>query len=195
MRYKNTGISSDDPQAIEKLTEKLNACKENQEFMKTVNAYYRKNGTAKGCPGVTDEQAVKMDEAVKTGYSWETAPFPSYKLTNNNQEINRLKKRIESLSKDRSIGYVGWKFAGGEAIANISNNRLQFVFDEKPSAEQRKELKCYGFHWSPSEGAWQRQLNENAIYAANHLEFVKPENGQKPTDLQPKTPKRDEPER
>ena len=33
MSYKNNVISSDDPQAIEQLTEKLNACKENQEFI------------------------------------------------------------------------------------------------------------------------------------------------------------------
>ena len=34
MSYKNNAISSDDPQAIEKLTEKLNKCETEQEFMK-----------------------------------------------------------------------------------------------------------------------------------------------------------------
>ena len=40
-------IKSDDPHAIEKLTDKLEKCEKKQSFMKQVNAYYRKNGTAK----------------------------------------------------------------------------------------------------------------------------------------------------
>ena len=34
MSYKNNATSSDDPQAIEKLTEKLHKCETEQEFMK-----------------------------------------------------------------------------------------------------------------------------------------------------------------
>ncbi len=44
----NTAISSDDPEAIAKLTEKLEGLKQTQEFMKAVNAYYKKNGTCQG---------------------------------------------------------------------------------------------------------------------------------------------------
>ena len=35
MSYKNNAISSDDPKAIEKLTEKLQKCEELQTLMKT----------------------------------------------------------------------------------------------------------------------------------------------------------------
>ena len=195
MSYNNNAISRDDPQALQKLTAKLTKCQETQEYMKTVNAYYRRNGTAKGCYGVSDEQAVKYDDVVKNGYSWEKAPFPQYALTNNNAEINRLKKRIAEISTDKELGFVGWEFNGGEAVINEDKNRLQLVFDEKPSNEQRAALKANGFRWAPSEGAWQRQLNSNAMYAANRIEFIKPENGQKPTDLQPKAPKKDDIER
>ena len=62
---------------------------------------------------------------------------------------------------------MGWEFPGGEAVANTDNNRLQLLFDEKPSAEQRTMLKQYGFHWSPSEQAWQWQLN--GTLAVAHL--------------------------
>lgn len=106
MSYDNV-IKSDDPQAIEKLTEKLEACEKRQELMKGINSYYRKNKTCKGYPGVSDELAAKMDEKVKNGYSWEKAPMPSYELTNNSAEIRRLKKRIEQLSQDRETGFVG----------------------------------------------------------------------------------------
>ena len=194
MSYKHA-IRSDDPQAVEKLTEKLEACQKRQEYMKTVNTFYRKNGTVHGCPGVSEETAEKLDESVRSGYSWETTPFPSYELSNNNAEIRRLKQRIEQLSYNQEVGYVGWKFDGGEAVANTDNNRLQLLFDEKPSEEQRAALKRNGFHWSPSEQAWQRQLNDNAIYAASRIDFLRLESGERPSSIQPKASKKEAPER
>ena len=195
MSYKNNAISSDDPKAIEKLTEKLQKCEKEQEFMKKVNAYYKKNGTTKGCDGISDELAAKLGENIKQAYSWDKQPFPSYRLTNNNAEIRRLKKRIENLTATQNTEFVGWKFNGGEAVINEDKNRLQLIFDEKPSEEQRTILKSNGFRWAPSDKAWQRQLNHNAVYAANRIDFIKPESGEKPTDLQPKTQKKTEPKR
>ena len=37
-------------------------------------------------------------------------------------------------------------------------------------ADTRAELKSSGFRWAPSVGAWQRQLTDNAIRAADRLE-------------------------
>lgn len=195
MRYNNNTISSDDPKAIEKLTEKLQKCEESQDFMKKVNTYYRKNGTCVGCEGLTEQQALKLDERVETAYSWEKQPFPPYKLTNNNSEIHRIKKRIESITATQNTEFVGWKFDGGEAVINTDKNRLQLLFDEKPSDEQRNILKSNGFKWAPSDKAWQRQLTQNAFYAANRIDFIKPETGEKPTELQHKASKKSEPER
>lgn len=156
MSYKNNAISSDDPKAIEKLTEKLHKCEKEQEFMKNANAYYKKNGTCVGYEGVSDELAAKLDENIKQAHSWDKQPFPSYRLTNNNAEIRRLKKRIESLTTTQNTEFVGWKFNGGEAVINEDKNRLQLLFDEKPSKEQREMLKANGFRWAPSDAAWQR---------------------------------------
>lgn len=72
---------------------------------------------------------------------------------------------------------------------------MQLIFDEKPSAEQREVLKQNGFHWSPTEQAWQRLLNNNAIYAASRIDFLRPENGESPTELQSKVPSKNEYER
>ena len=195
MSYNNNAISSDEPKAVEKLTEKLNKCEKEQEFMKKVNSYYKKNGTVKGCEGISDELAAKLDKRVQEAYSWEQQSFPPYRITNNNAEIRRIKKRIESLKTNQETDYVGWQFEGGEAVINKEKNRLQLLFDEKPSEEQRTTLKANGFRWAPSDKAWQRQLNTNAFYAANRIDFIKPESGEKPTDLQPKVPKKTEPER
>ena len=80
-------------------------------------------------------------------------------------------------------------------MANSEENRLQILFDEKPDEQKRSALKGNGFKWSPSQGAWQRQLNDNAIYAASRMEFLRPESGESPVKLQPKAPKKDAPER
>ena len=39
--------------------------------------------------------------------------------------------------------------------------------------------------WAPSQGAWQRQLNQNAIRAAARIDFLRPEDGTSPYQLQP----------
>ncbi|MDO4563927.1 MAG: DUF3560 domain-containing protein [Clostridia bacterium] len=192
---KNTAISSDDPDAVTKLKEKLQKLQDFQSYMKKVNAYYRKNGTMKGFEGISDEKAAEIDEAVKSGYSWETAPYAAYRLSNNNAEINRLKKRIASLERREETGFVGWQFEGGEAVANSEENRLQLIFDEKPTEEQRSKLKGWGFRWSPSNMAWQRQLNGNAIYAAGQIDFIRPLDGRTPRELQPKPKAKNEQER
>ena len=191
----NRVISSDDPNAIQKLQDKLEMCEKSQKYMKEVNAYYRKNGTCEGFPGMEAARAARLDESVRQAYSWDKQPFPSYALTNNSAEIRRVKQRIEKLTVNQEVGFVGWTFDGGEVVANSEENRLQILFDEKPDEQKRSALKGNGFKWSPSQGAWQRQLNDNAIYAASRMEFLRPESGESPVKLQPKAPKKDAPER
>lgn len=191
----NRVISSDDPNAIQKLQDKLEMCEKSQKYMKEVNAYYRKNGTCEGFPKMEAARAARLDESVRQAYSWDKQPFPSYALTNNSAEIRRLKQRIEKLTVNQEVGFVGWTFDGGEVVANSEENRLQILFDEKPDEQKRSALKGNGFKWSPSQGAWQRQLNDNAIYAASRMEFLRPESGESPVKLQPKAPKKDAPER
>ena len=182
----NRAISSDDPDAVQKLQEKLTALEKLQAKMKTTNAYYRKHQTCRGCEGITDEEAARLDQRVKDGYSWETAPYPAYALSNNNQEIHRIKKRLETLTQNREVGFQGWEFDGGKVVANDDKNRLQIFFDEIPSAEVREALKGHGFRWARSEGAWQRQLSSNAIYAARHIAAIRPIDGSDPIKIQPK---------
>ena len=189
MSYKNA-ISREDSQALEKLQAKKDECEQLQVRMKSVNAYYKKNGTCVGHPELTDEQARKLEDAI-SHHSWDNQPYPAYALKNNNAEIRRLKKRIEEISHDKEVGFVGWQFEGGEAVANDELCRLQLVFDEKPTEEQIYLLKLNGFKWSPNNRAWQRQLNQSAIYAADRLGFVKPIEGGRASALQPKIEAKD----
>ena len=188
---KNHAISSDDPEAVAKLTAKLENLKADHEKMKQINAYYRKNHTCKGCPDLSDEMAAKLDDRIAP---WETLPYPAWALQNSNQEIHRIEKRIKELTEAREVGYTGWTFDGGEVVVNADMNRLQIFFESIPSEEVRQELKSRGFHWARSVGAWQRQLTKNAIWSASRIAAIRPIDGTDPTTIQPKRPAKSGPE-
>ncbi|MCL1830993.1 MAG: hypothetical protein FWG21_06145 [Oscillospiraceae bacterium] len=186
----NNAISSNDPQAVEKLTAKLEKCKELQTIMKEVNVYWRRTGSCIGAPGITDQQVSKLDAKIAAArYPWDNMPFSDYDLKNNYAEIRRLEKRIVEVTRNRDIGFKGWEFQGGKAEVNTEFNRLQLFFDEKPDESQRSVLKSHGFKWAPSQEAWQRQLNDNAIYAAGRIHFIKPSDGRTVREHQPKAQK------
>ena len=168
------------PVERKKKLEKLEA---SQELMKAVNAYYRKHKTLEGCPGLSVEEIGKLQSSMASDWRKNPVPYPSYLLTNNNANIRRVRQRIEELSSRSE--FAGWTFPGGKAKINEAENRLQLIFEEKPDANQRQELNSNGFKWAPSQGAWQRQLNQNAIRAAARIDFLRPEDGTSPYQLQP----------
>lgn len=168
------GISADDPNAIQRLESKLDNLQKLQEKMKAVNAYYRKNKTLDGCPYLYAEQIEKIKASMQGDWNYEKKPFMSFELSNNNAEIRRLKQRIEDIKRRDATDYKGWNFDGGTVKPNKDINRLQIFFDEKPDADIRTELKRNGFRWAPSEGAWQRQLTDNALYAAKNMKIIEP---------------------
>ena len=179
-------ISADDPDAIQKLEDKLKKLQELQERMRGTNAYYRKHKTLDGCPDLTPEQVEKLKANMPPVWHPGDKPFLPWQLSNNSAEIRRVKTRIEKLTQQRAAGYVGWEFDGGTVEANQEENRLQIFFDHKPEEDVRSELKANGFRWAPSAGVWQRQLNDNAIWAADRIKCIQPVSGEKPSQLQRK---------
>lgn len=170
------GISSDDPQAVEKLEAKLATLEKHQEMMKAANAAIRMKDPAKGDAklaelGYTPEDIAKLrapDFCGRIGY-------PAYELQNNNANIRRIRGRIAELKKRTENTPEGWEFDGGRVVVNTAENRLQVIFDGKPDADVRTELKGEGFRWAPSQGAWQRQLTDNAMRAARRLKCIAPQ--------------------
>lgn len=170
------GISSDDPQAVEKLEAKLAALEKHQEMMKAANAAIRMKDPAKGDAklaelGYTPEDIAKLREPDFCG----RIGYPAYALQNNNTNIRRIRGRIAELKKRTESTPEGWEFDGGRVVVNTTENRLQVIFDGKPDADVRTELKGEGFRWAPSQGAWQRQLTDNAMRAARRLKCIAPQ--------------------
>lgn len=176
-RIKSTGmggIMSDDKNALEKLTVKLNGLVALQAKMRAVNAYYRKHKTLDGCPDLTPTEIARATAAMSGSAIYNDVPFAPYELSNNNANIRRLKERIAQIEKEkqRAAENAGKEPVRGEGYTLVENAeicRIQFLFDAKPDDETREALKSYGFRWSPSQGAWQRMLNDNGRWAANKI--------------------------
>lgn len=155
-------ILSSDENALEMLQDKLDDLKESQETMKAANKAIRMKDAEKGNEilgdmGYTDEQIKSLREPDFCG----RIGFPSYMLTNNNANIRRIEERIRSLQAAKDKGTTETENGICKVVENTEAMRIQLVFAGKPEAAVRDILKSNGFRWSPSYGAWQRQLTPN----------------------------------
>ena len=167
-------ILADDADAIEKLKAKIADAERTQQTMKMCNAYYRKHKTMKGCEGVSDAVAAQWDATIPNAYC--KSPYAGWELTNNLANIKRMRERVEALEREKNAEASEWDTLGLDIkiVENKEIMRLQVIFDGKPSATVRDVMKGAAFHWSPSQGAWQRQLTDNARYSLRKaLEQIK----------------------
>lgn len=54
-------------------------------------------------------------------------------------------------------------------VVNHDVERVQIVFDGKPSPEIISELKGAAWKWSPRNSAWQRMITNNSLYSAKRI--------------------------
>jgi len=171
----NRAISSDDPEAVFKLAEKIEKLEKIQSTMKAVNKMIRGFNLETQKPECISElvksgllkesHAIKIVEPDFCG----RVGFAAYELTNNNANISRLKKRAEELTKRQAQETKEMEYGEIKVIENVEENRLQIFFPGKPSDDKRAELKSRGFRWSPTNGCWQAYLSNNAKYAVKQL--------------------------
>ena len=173
----NNAISSDDPDALEKLQEKLVALQKRQETMKAINKICRSKKLSE----------IEMFDKIKNDFqlsddtvnsllnprqAYLGKGFPSFSLTNNNAKINQVKKRIKRLEALEKLETKTYEVGEVTLKLNVEDNRIELFFPGKPSYEFRKELKNNGFRWSPQKGAWQKQISNwnfnKAKQLANH---------------------------
>lgn len=160
------GISSDDPDAPDKLREKLAGLEALQSRMVAANKLVRKKDrvglAAMGFSGLQIESLFTPDFAGRIG-------FENFRLTNNNSNIRRIRERVAELERharreDREEVGGGYTYR-----EDTAENRAMFLFPGKPNQQIITALKSNGFKWSPTRSAWVRQLNENAVYAARQV--------------------------
>lgn len=158
-------IRSNDPEALEKLRAELASAEAAHEHAKKANALIRKHGTmarphleAAGVPARMIDQGLRCDHS---GRPW------GFFTTNSNARLNRLRDRIAQLEKMQARGTVERHTSSGvRLVENAEAARVQLIFPGKPDDATRALLKSNGFRWAPSEGAWQRHLNNAGRWAA-----------------------------
>lgn len=77
--------------------------------------------------------------------------------------------RLKQLKEAKEKGTQETEFEMFKVVENTEIMRLQIIFDGKPDPEVRTVLKKNGFKWAPSQGAWQRMLNQAGKYALNRV--------------------------
>src|SRR5207253_387934 len=120
-------IFSDDPQAIEKLKEKLANLHTAQEFMKAANKCIRKKdkGGFLKIPHATE----KMWDQLNTTDPMGRTGFAGYWLHNNNAEMARVQQRIDFLKNQAVRKSTETTIHGVRLIENVEANRVQLFFD------------------------------------------------------------------
>ena len=139
MSYNNV-IRSDDINAFEKLNENYNHIKSRQDYMKRVNEYFSENGTVTGCPGVEEETAILLNSRLSEG---QAEPYPKSFFTENEKTMDSLQKMMSRVLEKPETLFRGWRFAGGETVINLANNRLQLVFNDLDDTGELRDDAIY----------------------------------------------------
>lgn len=161
---------------IERLQEKVDRLTELQEVMKKANAVIRKKSLS---------DVEKVEELENLGLSeknalmlmedcgWWGKGFAPFQLTNNNAKIKDTQARIDRLTNMVNTEDRTEEYEWGSLEYCYSEERLRIYFNEIPDEKLRSELKGSAFKWSRFNQAWQRQLTDNAIYAAKRILNIK----------------------
>lgn len=177
------GISSDDPEAVRLLVEKLANLEAQSKIYHDINSKIRKGQTA----NLTPEEI----RIIKNNHSnLEPGRIPSYVLQHLNARIRSTKQRIEQLRQqeqrqEKTVAGNGYTYK-----EDVEMNRVMLIFNAIPPENVRELLKSNGFRWSPTNGAWMRQLNNAGIWAAKRVMEQLPGNTvePEPQNIEPAVP-------
>lgn len=137
------GISSDDPEAVDKLTQQHSAL-------------------CAAHAGMVEQNKLARSKGVE-------APFPTYALSNSSANIRRIEKRIKDLKKVADMPALEHSGRTWHLYTDKDENRIVVEFTERAPAEVCQVLRRRGFLWARSRTAWVRKITPNALYAAKRL--------------------------
>ena len=156
------GISSDDPDATDKLQAELVDLKAERIEMKRINAVHKRGGWEAVTADKGDEWATLMNR------SGDRRPHSDY--THIGASIRRLEQRVKHIAAENAIPKAKDIPCNGATIVDRPDlNRITVVFDEKPSGEVCKMMHSEGFRWSRHEIAWMRQRHNGSRHAAGRV--------------------------
>lgn len=168
-------ILASDPAAMQRIASRIEDLALSIDRMKRANVIIRR---------MEKDQASEADilarVVAETGMDEErasrgvtVAPWQNrrgFSTTNTRVELRRMQSRLASMKKRGDRAEDVETEAGAVTVKeNTDMARIQLLFPGKPDEQTRRTLKSHGFRWSPSQGAWQRNLNEAGRYAASRV--------------------------
>lgn len=143
-----------------------------QERYKAVNAAYRIFKKTGKISANLSESDIKLIQTWQPQYSFEKSPILPWQMSNNLANIKRLEQRVKELEAKEEKKTVENKeimFTDGIVILNYQIDRIMIKHNSKPDRSVIDNLKRFGFHWSPSNVCWMRQITNDAIYKTQTL--------------------------
>ncbi|MBP1179995.1 hypothetical protein [Methylobacterium sp. PvR107] len=169
-------IRANNPDAASLLRARIEQRRATHARMKTANAVIRETKGQEiearilAMAGATGFSRADCERIVNPPERWMGQGFAAYALSGELTEIKRLEGRLRTLEANAARGTVETQHNTSAGALTIRQNpdaaRVQLIFPGKPDEETRTLLKSNGFRWAPSEGAWQRHLNNAGRYAA-----------------------------
>ena len=169
-------IRSGDPAAMQRIASRIEDLALSIDRMKRANVIIRRMEKDQASEAEILAQVIAEtgmdDERASRGVT--LAPWQNrrgFSTTNTRAELRRMQSRLASLAAMKTRGDRAEDVETEAGAVTIKENtdmaRIQLLFPGTPDEQTRRTLKSYGFRWSPSQGAWQRNLNEAGRYAAS----------------------------
>lgn len=160
----NESIYSDNPEAINLLTRKINELKDEQAEMKRINAALRK-GADFDALEMSDKHRNELlsVEKYQAYYEPRKKGFPPYALTNINAKIKAAEKRAELVQEKQSAPDNNEEVNGVRIEWRPAENRIRLFYPARVPPETFNLLKQHGFRALRSEG-FSAYYNNNAMY-------------------------------
>ena len=145
-RALDKSIFSDDDDATSALEARIAEREAEREHMKTVNKLYRKGDAAGLAAMGLDLERLRRDVAA-IGYSWATAPYEAYQLSNLGGRIKADRDRLAQIKRQQEQQAQAEE-AGGMIVTRYPDHDVCTVkFAEKPDRSIINDLKDAGFRW------------------------------------------------
>lgn len=141
-------VFSDDPDAVEQLTAKIEAAEQLQERMKAANKIVRKFAKDQHNGRLALEQAgftAGQAERLFTPDQCHGMGFPRYALTNNGANIRRMQERVRAITATNARKAAAEQSEHGVTIEG--GDYVRVTFAEKPAREILDALRTAGFSW------------------------------------------------
>ena len=152
--YLENTIFDDDPDAIDRIQQRIDSLEKKHALMLAVNKICRNkkfDDSAKIAAlvelGLTESAA---KEAVHPSESWQSVGFDSYMLSNNSANIRRYKERLANLRVRQERMAAAENSENGVLIQERGYGSVSVTFAEKPEHSVISALKSAGFRWCKS---------------------------------------------